>query len=278
MSTVHKAMHAVMAELCAAGISKDQFNQGQKFKFRGIDDVYSSVAPLLVKHNLLIFPDVQDIDRVVREREDDKVTIHTVLKVAYRISHTDGSTISTVIFGEAADSGDKGVAKALSMAYKYLIFQAFCVPTEGQGHDPDAETVEFKAAPAPTKVTEKGKPGSKNGSASVTEAQRLELVDLLTKAKVDVKLFLEHYGASGLSAFPADKFTDASGRLKQRVGEAEADAALAGNSAAATDKPAESQSATAGAGKAADAGSASGAAKPAGAKVGPKVSRFRGVR
>jgi len=223
VSEVYKAISAVAKDLCAAGISKDQFNQAQKFKFRGIDDTLAALSPLLVKHGLLILPKARFLRQEGRDgtnsKGEPKFTMHTTIDVDYTfVSVKDGSSHECSISGEAADSGDKGVAKALSMSFKYLIFQAFAVPTEGQGHDPDAETVEFKAAPAPAKVTEKSKSDSKNGGAAVTEAQRLELVDLLTKAKVDVKLFLEHYGASGLSAFPADKFTDASGRLKQRVG------------------------------------------------------------
>ena len=284
MTEVYQAISAVAKDLCATGISKDQFNQAQKFKFRGIDDTLAALSPLLVKHGLVILPFVRAMTQTPRDgvnkQGEAKFTMHTTVDVLYTfVAVKDGSTHSCATFGEAADSGDKGVAKALSMAFKYLIFQAFAVPTEGQGHDPDAETVEFQTKTATAKVTETRKSETHESKTStVTEAQRLELVDLLTKAKVDVKIFLEHYGASGLSAFPADQFADASSRLKQRVGEAEADAALAGNSTAAADKPAESQPATTGAGKAADAGSASGAGKPKDTKVGPRVSRFRGVR
>jgi len=284
VTEVYQAISAVAKDLCATGISKDQFNQAQKFKFRGIDDTLAALSPLLVKHGLVILPRVTGLNQVGRDgtnaKGEPKFTMHTTVNVEYTfVSVKDGSEHTCVVAGEAADSGDKGVAKALSMAFKYLIFQAFAVPTEGQGHDPDAETVEFQTKTATAKVTETRKSETHESKTStVTEAQRLELVDLLTKAKVDVKIFLEHYGASGLSAFPADQFADASSRLKQRVGEAEADAALAGNSTAASDKPAESQPATTGAGKAADAGSASGAGKPKNTKVGPRVSRFRGVR
>jgi hypothetical protein len=45
------------------------------------------------------------------------------------------------------DSGDKASNKAMSAAYKYAAFQAFCIPTEGD-NDADATTHEV-AAPDP---------------------------------------------------------------------------------------------------------------------------------
>ena len=48
--SVYKAINAVQAELAKTGISKDRTNtQGSGYKFRGIDDVYNSVSPLLAK-------------------------------------------------------------------------------------------------------------------------------------------------------------------------------------------------------------------------------------
>lgn len=41
------------------------------------------------------------------------------------------------------DSGDKATNKAMSAAYKYAAFQAFCIPTEGD-NDADATTHSVK--------------------------------------------------------------------------------------------------------------------------------------
>jgi hypothetical protein len=43
------------------------------------------------------------------------------------------------------DSGDKASNKAMSAAYKYAAFQAFCIPTEGD-NDADSQTHEVAAA------------------------------------------------------------------------------------------------------------------------------------
>jgi hypothetical protein len=49
------------------------------------------------------------------------------------------------------DSGDKATNKAMSIAYKYAAFQAFCIPTEQTAIDADAE-VHHVAARAPDDI------------------------------------------------------------------------------------------------------------------------------
>ncbi|MNY54686.1 hypothetical protein D3C86_1905820 [compost metagenome] len=43
------------------------------------------------------------------------------------------------------DSGDKATNKAMSAAYKYAAFQAFCIPTEGD-NDADGQTHQVASA------------------------------------------------------------------------------------------------------------------------------------
>lgn len=146
---VYQAMAAVMADLAKVGIGKDQVNQQQRFKYRGVDDVMNTLAPILAKHGLLIIPRVQD--RVVTERESKSggTIFHTVLRMEFDfVASEDGSGHTACVIGEAMDSGDKAANKAMSVAYKYAAFQAFCIPLEGT--DPDAETHEVRPPPLPT--------------------------------------------------------------------------------------------------------------------------------
>jgi hypothetical protein len=63
------------------------------------------------------------------------------LRIKYHlVSGLDGSRVSTEVIGEAADTGDKSTNKALSIAYKYALFQLLCIPTEAI--DPDATVVD----------------------------------------------------------------------------------------------------------------------------------------
>ncbi|QLI96500.1 ERF family protein [Providencia rettgeri] len=140
MSEVYKAISNVAKELAETGIKKGSKNKQQGFMFRGIDAVYNALAPALVKHGLLILPRI--IDRTVTERTTQKggVLIYVIVKAEFDfVSVTDGSKHTVMTYGEAMDSGDKATNKAMSIAYKYAAFQAFCIPTEETAVDADAE-------------------------------------------------------------------------------------------------------------------------------------------
>jgi hypothetical protein len=138
---VYKAINAVQTDLATVGITKDRRNQqGSGYNFRGIDDVYNTIAPLLAKHGLCILPRV--LAREVTERLSQKggALFYVTVEVEFDfVSAEDGSKHVVKTFGEAMDSGDKATNKAMSAAYKYACFQAFSIPTEAD-NDADAST------------------------------------------------------------------------------------------------------------------------------------------
>ncbi|MGL5002998.1 MAG: ERF family protein [Casimicrobium sp.] len=142
---VYRAINAVQSALAKTGISKDRRNSQQGYNFRGIDDVYAAISPLLAEHGLCILPRM--IGRTHEERQTAKggtlfyVTVHAEFDF---VAATDGSKHTVATYGEAMDSGDKATNKAMSAAYKYAAFQAFAIPTEGD-NDADAQTHEVKA-------------------------------------------------------------------------------------------------------------------------------------
>lgn len=140
MTAVYKAIAAVAKDLSEIGIAKDSRNAQQGFQFRGIDAVYNALSPSLVRNGLVILPRITE--RTVSERVTQKggVLFYVVVKAEFDfVSVEDGSIHTVVTFGEAMDSGDKATNKAMSIAYKYAAFQAFCIPTEETAADPDAE-------------------------------------------------------------------------------------------------------------------------------------------
>ncbi|EKN3726627.1 TPA: ERF family protein [Yersinia enterocolitica] len=140
MTAVYKAIAAVAKDLSEIGIAKDSRNAQQGFQFRGIDAVYNALSPSLVRNGLVILPRITE--RTVSERATQKggVLFYVVVKAEFDfVSVEDGSIHTVVTFGEAMDSGDKATNKAMSIAYKYAAFQAFCIPTEETAADPDAE-------------------------------------------------------------------------------------------------------------------------------------------
>lgn len=138
---VYKAIAAVAGELAAIGIGKNSENKQQGFKFRGIDAVYNALAPLLAKHHLVILPRCVERSVVERHTKSGGVIFSVAVKSEFdMVSAIDGTKHTIATYGEAMDSGDKATNKALSAAYKYAAFQAFCIPTEETAVDADSET------------------------------------------------------------------------------------------------------------------------------------------
>lgn len=139
---VYQAITAVQSALAKEGISKGRRNEQQGYSFRGIDDVYNALSPLLAEHGLCILP--RCTERLCVERVNQKGTamFYVTVKAEFDfVAAEDGSKHTVVMYGEAMDSGDKATNKAMSAAYKYAAMQAFSIPTEGD-NDADAYTHE----------------------------------------------------------------------------------------------------------------------------------------
>jgi hypothetical protein len=153
---VYQAINKVQAALAVEGIGKDRRNEAQNYKFRGIDDVYNALAPLLAKNGLCILPRFTErtvtervtIKEYKGERKESALFYVTVRGEFDFVCSEDGSKHTVTSFGEAMDSGDKATNKAMSAAYKYACMQAFSIPTEGD-NDADATTHEVKAERTP---------------------------------------------------------------------------------------------------------------------------------
>jgi len=137
---VYKAINAVQADLARIGIEKTRRNTQQGYTFRGIDDVYGALAPLLAKHGLCILPRVTSREVTEHKTAKGGTLFFTVLTVDFDfVAVEDGSKHTVTTIGEAMDSADKSSNKAMSAAYKYAALQAFAVPVEGDD-DADANT------------------------------------------------------------------------------------------------------------------------------------------
>lgn len=153
VAKVYAAIAAVQGALAKEGVAKDRNNAQQGYNFRGIDDVYNALAPVLSQNKLCILPRV--LDREVTERTTAKggTLFYVVLEMEFDfVSAEDGSKHTVKVVGEAMDSGDKATNKAMSAAYKYACLQTFCIPTEGD-NDADATTHEIERNPKLQKIT-----------------------------------------------------------------------------------------------------------------------------
>jgi hypothetical protein len=193
---VYSAIAAVMAALSAEGISKDKRNAQQGYNFRGIDDVYNALSPVLSRNKLVMLPRI--LSRTVVERQTQKggVLFYVTVEAEFDlISAEDGSKHTIRTFGEAMDSADKATNKAMSAAYKYAAMQAFAIPTEGD-NDADAQTHEV--APVRGSV-DASKADSRDDYARLSKANR----EIATRDDFD-KFWRARNVIAALEALPRD--------------------------------------------------------------------------
>jgi len=147
-SLIASKMAAVLAD--TQPVEKNGMNQQQGFKFRSIDDTVASVRKALIKHNVAIVPEVVSTEKSTYQTKSGAVMNVSDVLVNYSFMAEDGSLVVATMAGQASDSGDKAVSKALSMAFKYLCFQTFLCGTDG---DPDAEVAPEAVTPAQAGLT-----------------------------------------------------------------------------------------------------------------------------
>ena len=90
---------------------------------------------------MFILQDVIEFTTENRPTKSGGLNTFTRAKIRFKYITTDGSFVETINVGEAMDSGDKGMNKAMSIALKYSLLQMFLIPTEEQ-KDPDAVSPE----------------------------------------------------------------------------------------------------------------------------------------
>lgn len=141
MSKIHTALISIMKKIEAIG--KDQRNESQGFKFRGIDQIYNELHNILAEEGVITLPEAGT--PINEERTNAKGTVLRFVQVpmTYTFMADDGSSVTCSTIGEGMDSGDKATTKSMAIAHKYALLQTFLIPTEEQ-KDPDFESHEVK--------------------------------------------------------------------------------------------------------------------------------------
>lgn len=125
---IYKAISAVLSDVGAVG--KDGQNTFDKYKYRSIDAVMNAMHPAMAKHGVFVTPEVLEQSREERASKSGGILIYSITKVKYTFYTADGSSVTATVIGEGMDKGDKSMNKAMSAAFKYALFQVFCIPTE----------------------------------------------------------------------------------------------------------------------------------------------------
>jgi hypothetical protein len=203
---VYQAIAAVQGELATIGIAKNRRNtQGSGYNFRGIDDVYAALSPLLAKHQLVVVPRVTNREVVERQSKNGGALFYVTVHVEFDfVSAIDGTTHTAATFGEAMDSGDKATNKAMSAAYKYAAFMTFAIPTEGD-NDADATTHEVA--------------GRRSANGPISDGQWATLIQLSQAASVSADRLCKFFEVNSLKELPANRYDEAVEKLNVTIQE-----------------------------------------------------------
>lgn len=193
---IYETICAVMTDIPAIG--KTNKNTKQNFNFRSIDQVMNALQPIFTKHKLFVVPEVLEQHREERKTSMGGTLLFSICKIKYTFYAEDGSNISSIVIGEGMDTGDKASNKALAVAFKYALFQVFCIPTE-EMKDPDKETVQ------PTM------------SAKEFMKLKADFEDLVMATNTDREDLYNHYGVKNDTELNASQFADAINVLKTKL-------------------------------------------------------------
>ena len=136
--TIHVQMAKVMRDVQA--VRKKETNAHFKFQFRGIDAVVNAVGPVLREDGVIVVPSDMYAEY---EQVPGKASMNVRVRNTYRFYGPAGDFVETVATGESIDNGDKGTAKANSVAFRTCLLQALCLPTDEP--DPDSFSPERAA-------------------------------------------------------------------------------------------------------------------------------------
>lgn len=135
--TIVELLAEVEREVKAVG--KGDRNDFHKFMFRGVDRVINAVAPALRRHGIVgPVPELVDLQSRDSATEKGKTAREVTVTVSYTYYGPAGDSLSGSVPGEAQDTGDKAVSKAMSVAYRTWLIQSLNLPTEQA--DPDSQS------------------------------------------------------------------------------------------------------------------------------------------
>jgi len=137
--TVHKKMADALADL--SHIPK-QRSAGVTYEFRSIDALMNVLHPVLSEHGLFLSPRVLDDWQVVAipgtpdRNGNSRSQFQALFRVCVDVYADDGTTVTLGPgLAQSHDYGDKAVYQAQQNAIKYILLEAFCIPTAEQDMD-----------------------------------------------------------------------------------------------------------------------------------------------
>lgn len=176
---------------------KVDFNS-TKYKYLSETKITLAIRVSMIKHGLIMYPiEMKEEESAVKTSKGSHIAR---VFVKYRIQDIDDdSYIEPVSQGYGLDSGDKGIYKAMTGAFKYAQRETFMLST---GDDPDKTSSE--------EITQTEK---------ITSAQVNTIKSNMKKADVTEERFCEVYKIDSISDLPSAKYTVAVNKLKKTAAE-----------------------------------------------------------
>jgi len=141
---IYHAIPLIIGDLPAIGKDRQMSGGGQSYKYRGIEDILPHIKTLFARYGVHLTPVFDVITDEPTTTTTGKPTRRVVVKGMFRFSANDGSFVAAQTIGEAMDSGDKSMNKAMTAALKAAIVQTFSV---ADGDDPDHSRPELEDEP-----------------------------------------------------------------------------------------------------------------------------------
>lgn len=130
-TTEPKTLHEKLVEVAALvrNIDKGGYNEAQHYSFVQESDVVRTVWPLFLERGVLFYPVERTVESVhTYQVKSGSTSFLTTVRSVWRA--TDGvDTVDVPSLGQGADTGDKGVSKALTGDKKYAVLHLLGIAT-----------------------------------------------------------------------------------------------------------------------------------------------------
>lgn len=156
-----------------------------QYKAISEEKVTTAVRNEMVNVGIVIIPIEQEMNVVELMRTDKSVNQRTDVNIKYRIQNIDdvNDYIIASSSGSGADTQDKGVGKAMTYAYKYLLLRTFAIPT---GEDPDKiSSAEIDDRIAKEKATTQNKTDNSETQQTINSSMEKALRQAIIDNEID---------------------------------------------------------------------------------------------
>lgn len=138
MPQVYEAVRRVLADMPAIEKGGTAPANMGGYKFRRVEDITAALKPLFAKHGVLCMPTVKQRVETQRNTANNKVLYCVDLEIEFAFYGPKGDCLTTNVWGQGTDSGDKATQKAVTSAFKTLLSVVFCISDsemDAEAHD-----------------------------------------------------------------------------------------------------------------------------------------------